>query len=103
MRASLHLSAQSPWRRVVAMLAIAILTTIAASLVLNTRPIQQLGNVFYDWFYRRRPIEDQSAKSVVIIAVDKYSLKYVNDNLHRGWPWPRDYWPHIIHYLENAK
>jgi class 3 adenylate cyclase/CHASE2 domain-containing sensor protein len=103
MRPIAHLSAQSPWRRVVAMLLIAISTTTAAALIQSSRPIQQLGNVFYDWFYRQRPIEDQSAKSVLLIKVDQYSLDYVNKHLHRGWPWPRDYWPHIIHYLEKAK
>jgi adenylate cyclase len=102
MRAPIRLSAQSPWRRVMAMLVIAAITTAGAALVLNSRPIQQLGNVFYDWFYRRRPVEDQSAKSVVILAVDQHSLDFADEHLHRGWPWPRDFWPHAINYLQKA-
>ena len=103
MRPIRRLSAQSPWRRVLAVIVIAAITTGGAGLVQNSRPIQQLGNVFYDWFYRRRPIEDQSGKSVVILAVDQRSLDYVDEHLHRGWPWPRDFWPHVIHYLQKAQ
>jgi len=103
MRPPLRLSAQSPWRRVLAIVVIAGITTIGSAVVENTRPVQQLGNVFYDWFYRRRPVEDQSGKSVVILAVDQRSLDYVDEHLHRGWPWPRDFWPHVIHYLQKAQ
>src|SRR5271165_4085060 len=102
MRVPIRLSAQSPWRKVAAMLVIALLTTAGAAVIHGIRPARALGNVFYDWFYKHRPIEDQSGKSVVIVAVDQKSLDYVDEQMRRGWPWPRDVWPHLIHYLENA-
>ena len=60
------------------------------------------NDLFYDIFYRLRPLEDQTHGPVVIVAADQDSLNDVDQALHYGWPWPRELWGNIATYLSNA-
>jgi adenylate cyclase len=114
MRVPVKLSPQSPWRKAIAALVIAAIAATFAMVVgrLITEPatpdhpdrrlFDTPNNVFYDQFFKMRPIEDRTASRTVIVAVDDKSLKDINDRLHFGWPWPRDIWAHILEYLQAA-
>jgi CHASE2 domain-containing sensor protein len=102
MRIAVQLSANSPWRKVLAAAAIAVISTCLAFVSGQSNPGRRIGEVFYNWFYTQRPVEDRSASSTVQIVVDDQSLTIMGagDNGF-GWPWPRDIWGHMIEYLQQ--
>jgi adenylate cyclase len=59
-------------------------------------------NVFYDEFYRARPVEDQNGGDVVIVAVNDASLAAVSKTFGRGWPWPREFWGYVAGYVSKS-
>jgi len=59
-------------------------------------------NAFYDAFYHLRPPDSQWDGPVVIVAVDDKSLAAVDQSMHFGWPWPREFWGHIAQYLQQS-
>ncbi len=93
-------------RRPVAALVIAMLSA-AVAIAVDQMPVTSLGmqfadNVFYDWFYRYRPVESQRNGDVVIVAVDDKSLGEVDRGLEFGWPWPRIVWYMVAKYMQDA-
>ncbi len=86
----------------IAAIAIAAVSTSIAVVITHTSLGGRLGDVFYDWFYKQRIVENRSASSTVLVAVDDQSLQIVSQGDNGfGWPWPRDYWGHIIEYLQD--
>jgi adenylate cyclase len=99
------LSANSPWRKVIAAAAIAVISTSIAIATTNSGFGQRIGDVFYNWFFNQRPIEDRTASTTVLVAVDDYSLQFLSkakETSSFGWPWPRDIWANMIDYFQNA-
>jgi len=64
--------------------------------------IQRGDNVFYDAFYHLRPLDDRTNGPVVIVAVDDRSLQAVDKAFSYGWPWPREFWGHMVEYLDKC-
>ncbi|MDP9175213.1 MAG: adenylate/guanylate cyclase domain-containing protein [Planctomycetota bacterium] len=93
-------------RRIVAALAIAfaawLVALIASVMPILQTPFRLADNVFYDDFYHRRTIEDQTGGPVVIIAVSQADLDAVDKTNKFGWPWPREYWGAIAGYLDKC-
>ena len=103
----ISLSGNSPWRKVLAAVAIAIISTCVGIAFPQSSPGQRIGEVFYDWFYTQRPVEDRTASSTVLIKVDDYSLKFLSKGDSKGenafgWPWPRDIWGMMIDYFQKV-
>src|SRR6204780_5325111 len=103
----ISLSGNSPWRKVLAAVAIAI---IAASLGIWANQSwlgKRIGEGFYNWFYTQRPVEDRTTSSTVLVDVNQESLDMVSKGDSKGqngfgWPWPRDYWAAMIPYFNQA-
>jgi adenylate cyclase len=114
MRVPVRLSPQSPWRKAIAA---AVIAAICATFLMligrvvtdpatpdhpDRRLFDAPNNVFYDQFFKFRPIEDRAASRTVIVAIDEKSLKDITERLNFGWPWPRDIYAHILAYLQKA-
>src|SRR5208282_668768 len=52
--------------------------------------------------YHLRPVDSQLNGPVVIVAVDDKSLAAVDQTMHFGWPWPREFWGHIAEYAQKS-
>lgn len=92
--------------RVLAVLAVAV-GSAAVSLALAMpfvadSPVHTVDRAFYDWFFRLRPPEPQQDGPVAIVAIDARSLVEVDEAIRFGWPWPRDGWPMMARYLQDA-
>jgi adenylate cyclase len=81
------------------------LTVIVFLLILATRLPGPINNsmwltnkLFYDIYYRLRPIEDHRNSDVVIVTADEGSIRQMSDDRHIPWPWPRYYWGAIASY-----
>ncbi len=87
----------------VAITLISAVLAIALDRAPGTRVAMGLADhVFYDWYYRNRPIESQLNGDVVILAVDQQSLSQIEDGFEFGWPWPREYWALLVEHVERA-
>ncbi len=103
MRIPVRVAAHSPWRKVAAAVVISLICVGIAAAVRETSLVQRIGNdVFYNWFYRQRPIEDRTAGDTVIVAADQKSLDFFDKNNQWGWPWPRVTWQMALIYLQKA-
>jgi adenylate cyclase len=102
----MKLNTQHPAGKITAAIAIALAATIFVFGIAHapglSLPIRWLDDVAYDAMYRTRPLEDQTGRDVVIVAVDQKSLDAMYNQLSVGWPWPRKYWGQIVTYLGNA-
>lgn len=73
---------------------------IAGNAPLLRDVVQRADNAFYDAFYHLRPVDSRMDGPVVIVAVDDKSLAAVDQNMHYGWPWPREFWGDIAQHLD---
>jgi adenylate cyclase len=64
--------------------------------------VEKGDNAFYDAFYRLRPVDSRLDGPVVIVAADDKSLAEVDQGMHFGWPWPREFWGHIAEYAQKS-
>jgi len=106
MRIPFRLNQNSPVTKVLAGVAIALVSTLVA-FAMGRAPgasvaMSKLDWLFYDSFYTFRSQTDRSKGDVVIVAIDEYSLGIVDNQLHAGWPWPRGYWGRMSEYLNDA-
>jgi len=65
-------------------------------------PIRKLDDLFYDSAFSLRKVEPKLDAEVVIIAVDDKSIEVMDQVAHFGWPWPREYWGHMVKYLQEC-
>lgn len=79
-----------------------VLSVLLCLLPLTRNGISSLDHVFYDWFYRLRPIESRHDQPIAIVAIDQNSLKYIDKELKYGWPWPREFYGLMAKWLEKA-
>jgi adenylate cyclase len=83
--------------------ALAWLVALACGRAPLLRDVVEKGdNAFYDAFYRIRPVDSRLDGPVVIIAADDKSLAEVDQGMHFGWPWPREFWGHIAEYAQKC-
>ena len=54
-----------------------------------------------DYRFRKFPIPDKADTNIVLIAIDNNSLNFFSAN-GISWPWPRDFYAHIVDYLTTA-
>ena len=110
MRFPLKLSHQSPARKLFAAMVIAALSVTIALAARYTPGLSiamtRLDDLLYDSMYRMRPMQDQTAGPVVIVAADDKSL---SDLSHQGigkksygWPWPRQFWGYMLGYFNKC-
>ncbi len=52
-----------------------------------------------DLRFRVSPIPERADSSIVLIAIDDGSLKFVEQEMRQGWPFPRDFYAFITEYL----
>lgn len=111
MRLPLNLSAQSPGRKVIAAILIAICGTLigvgARYIPGLSLAMSKLDYLLYDSFYHLRPVQDQTNGPVVIVAADdksqeELSQKGVGKTTY-SWPWPRELWGIMIAYCNQCK
>jgi adenylate cyclase len=91
-------------RRTAAVVAIALLAWAIGWLAVSAMPgATERGNdLFYDTYYRSRPVTDMENAEVVLVVVDQLSLDEMDKRFKYGWPWPRKFWGMIVQYLDNA-
>jgi adenylate cyclase len=104
-RLSARFHARHPGRK---WLAAACLAIAATGLTFAAHQMPAIGDGFsrfddvcYDAFYRTRPIEDRTSGPIVIVAIDDRSLVQLSES-GLAWPFPRDVWANIIHYLDQC-
>lgn len=83
----------------------AALLTLLMSALANTRVMRNMELGSMDLRFRFTPQPEKADSSIVMIAIDDSSLKYVREHLHMGWPWPRQYYALVTRFLdaEGAK
>jgi len=106
MRLPVRLPEHHPLQRLLTACAIALLCTglcvlMSAPWAIFT-PVQKLDHVFYDSAFSLRKAEPKMEGGVVIIAVDDRSIEVMDQVRKFGWPWPREYWGHMVKYLESC-
>ncbi len=73
--------------------------TIFLALLLRLIPaIQVLELKTIDWRFAWRGVESVKDAPIVIVAIDDQSFESLPDR----WPWPRDYYAHVIRNLTRA-
>lgn len=83
------------------------LAAAGVALLLAVAPLtgpamRTVDHAFYDAFFRQRPSQPQHEGPVVIVGVDAGSLEEFDREVGFGWPWPRDGWPWLVKYLQDA-
>src|SRR5688500_730782 len=106
MRLPLRLPARHPART---WLVAALIAGLCGALAMVLRvtppaagPLAQADQLFYDAFYRMRPVRDMRDESVVIVAIDDNSLDRADRELDVGWPWPRDLYGWVIKLADRC-
>jgi adenylate cyclase len=109
MRLPTRIHTQHPARKFAAGAVVALLATgltVAARHVPGLSIAVQKGDwVFYDTMYRLRRVTDRTNGPVAIVAVDQKSLDLINAMNNGdgfGWPWPREFWGHLVTYFEKC-
>lgn len=110
MRLPLKLSPQSPARKIIAAILIALCGSaigVGARYVPGVQlAVSKLDFLLYDSFYHLRPVQDQTNGPVVIIAADDKSQDELSHqglgNTSYGWPWPRQFWGIMIGYCNKC-
>lgn len=106
MRVPLRLSSQSPARKILAAVLVAVLA-IAILMTLRLLPgtsvaLLKLDNVLYDSMYSLRQPQSQLDGDIVIVAVDDRSTREMSDLMDYGWPWPRVFWGLIAQHVSHC-
>jgi len=83
----------------------AALLTLLISVLDNTRVMRNMELGSMDLRFVITPQPEKADTSIVMVAIDDASLKYVRDQLNMGWPWPRQYYGLVTSFLsgENAR
>ncbi len=65
-------------------------------------PLRKLDSAVYDSLFAMRAVEPKMDGEVVIVAVDDRSIEVMDKIKGFGWPWPREYWGHMVGYFEKC-
>jgi adenylate cyclase len=110
MRFPLTFHSQSVARKLVVATVLALASSIVA---IGARyvpgvseAVRKLNQVFYDSLYHMRPVQDQAAGPIVIVAVDDKSLADLSGHgvggKSYGWPWPRQFYGYMLAYFNKC-
>jgi len=106
MRIPVRLSSQSPARKILAAVVVAV---VAMGILMALRalpgtsvPLRKLDNVLYDSMYGLRAPQSRLDGDIVIVAVDDRSTKEMSDLMDYGWPWPRVFWGLIAQHVSKC-
>ena len=68
------------------------------SALFYTGSLRGFDNKYYDVLTRIKRSTPAKRSDVVIVVIDQNSLSFFNQN-KQGWPWPRDFYARLTHYL----
>jgi len=81
---------------------IAIFALLISSLsffLARTSFLEDIENRTMDYRFRLSPVPERADSSIVMIAIDDGSLKFISRELMQGWPFPREYYKVVCDYL----
>jgi len=90
------------YKRIWFCLAVAALIALLVFAVGQIPFIEEFEQKTLDLRFRLSPIPERADTNVVMIAIDDGSLKFVEENLRQGWPFPREFYAFITEYLTEV-
>ena len=78
----------------------AVLAKLAGGTGLN--PLDAVEYRTYDWRLQRTARPDTARKDIILVEIDEYSLRYLQDHAGR-WPWPRVVHSTLLDFLARGK
>lgn len=83
---------------------VGLLSSILVALMIALNLVSSIDRPVLDFMFRHGSHPERADTSVVIAAIDQNSLKFF-DGQQVPWPWPREFYSVLLHYLKegNAK
>lgn len=69
---------------------------------MGARSLDAAEDAVFDQVIKRRPIEPQASKRVVIVEIDDCSIGWFRNKGEGGWPWPRARHADLLDALDRA-
>jgi adenylate cyclase len=82
-------------------LVIALFSTVVVALMIASGLVSSIDRPALDFMFRHGSHPERADTAVVIAAIDQNSLTFF-DGQQVSWPWPREFYSVLLHYLKEG-